>query len=221
MDLSKLGLKPFYNYFKDTEGVAHSLRPGEIAGDDWVKIDRATYDSLIQRDTIVVPNESPVRAESPVSKSVSDSPVPVRGTAIAIAPPSLSGADSTYGPADFQMTLANLDTLIGEQTGISQLQIDMARKYISEIMITLKTHPEFEGILVDKDVHNVMLFVQSSMNMATAGFIEKKEKKATTAAKKQNAAHSGMTFEMLDFSVGTPNFTAALADDSIKPIEKK
>lgn len=142
-------------------------------------------------------------------------------------------AKDSFGPANFQDVLGRLDTLVGESTGINTLQMDEARGYVMKIMTTLKTHPEFDGLLAAKDVHNVMVFIQSSSQLATADFIVKKEKKATSAAKKAKAV-GNMTFEMPGFegSIGgaapehggmtfSMDAFATLNVDEIAPVDKK
>jgi hypothetical protein len=125
------------------------------------------------------------------------------------APASIAdGADPrTFGPADLSLRLKTLDDLIVSSAGLSQLQIDTARKYVMDIMICLRVNPEFDSILAAKDVHNVMVFVQKSISMAQADFVEKKEK-ATKRAQKI-AATPKMNFDMALFdNIGNPGVKA-------------
>jgi hypothetical protein len=204
VDLSKIGLKPFTRYWHHAESDSFFTTKGsEVPGEPADEITKAEYENGIAAQQAGTAAEA---APGPEDGGDSDSANP-GGSDGSIAHveqqkqglPESTDLTSTYGPANFQHTLRQLDTLVGESTGIQQIQLDIARKYVMEIMVTLRTHPEFDGILVDKDIHNVMVFVQSSMNLATAGFVEKKAKAATRESKKKASSYGGMTFEMIEF----------------------
>lgn len=92
--------------------------------------------------------------------------------------------------------LDDFDAMIAASNGgISELQIDGARKYVSEIMMELKQNPDYDSILIDRDVHNVMLFVRASRQYATASFVTQKKKSAERAEKKA-AKTGGLSFDM-------------------------
>lgn len=87
------------------------------------------------------------------------------------------------GPEGMRVKLDRLDKMIIANSGIDQMSVDTARKYVQDIMIELKTHPEYMGVLVDKDIHNVMTFVRESMNLAQKTFQEVANKRQTKAIK--------------------------------------
>ena len=116
----------------------------------------------------------------------------------------------------FKQMLDDFDSLIAAADGgIGQLQIDTARKYVSEIMMELKKNPDYDAILIDRDVHNVMLFVRASRENAVADFVTQKKKAAERADKK--AAKMGtMQFDMSILSGDAPaSNKAALAAAAI------
>lgn len=59
------------------------------------------------------------------------------------------------------------------------------RNYVQTLMVTLKTRPEFDEVIIAKDVHNVMKFIRATREEALAMREIKTEKKATRAANKE------------------------------------
>lgn len=214
MNLAGIKLTSFYSYFRAPDGTKHKVPSKETPAADWVSITKEEFENVDQQQ--VVHSDDSGTDHSQHADPVQESPVS-GGSLVPID--TLTGVTDSFGPADFQVLLRNLDQLVGEQTGIGQLQLDIVRKYVSEIMVTLKENPEFEPILVDKDVHNVMVFVQSSMNLATADFVQKKQKKDTSAAKKAAKTGGNMTFSMIAFESEGPkggmDFGAAFAGNAI------
>lgn len=90
------------------------------------------------------------------------------------------------GPDMISERLARLDRLANE-IGISQINIDAARGYLKEVMVELKVHPEYESILIDKDVHNIMKFVRASQTKVGAEREKLTQKRTASAAKAMTA----------------------------------
>lgn len=57
------------------------------------------------------------------------------------------------------------------------------RNYVQSIMVTLKARPEFDEVIIDSDVRNIMKFVRAIREDALATREVKGERKATRAAK--------------------------------------
>lgn len=81
-----------------------------------------------------------------------------------------------------------IDKLIeGNPTLVGPSLADL-RNYVQQLMITLKSRPEFDGVVLDKDVRNVMIFIRKTREEAL-GLREvkvvKKVAKATNKEKKQ------------------------------------
>lgn len=170
-------------------------------------------------------------APTPVAKAVESRAKAVPSTALAtlsVTPQpepvvdiqsELNALDKTavMVPAEgFKQKLDDFDALVSAASGIGKTEIDGARMYVSTIMTELKEHPEYEPILIDRDVHNVMLFVQASRNMATANFVVQKEKAAKRVSKKAEAA--SMTFDptiMLGDMSKDSRLNQAMADSGL------
>lgn len=83
----------------------------------------------------------------------------------------------------FQDMLNTLDGLIVKESGINSFNIDLVRGYVRQIMTDLKTSPDLDALLIDRDVHNVLAFIQHVKNDAIAAKVTKKEKKEAKAKK--------------------------------------
>ncbi len=94
------------------------------------------------------------------------------------------------GPEGFKERLARLDRLIAADHGISELSIDVGRKFVQDIAIELRDHPEYDGIMQDLDVHNIMVFMRATMARANAGFAKK-----AAASEKKSAKASSRSFD--------------------------
>lgn len=91
-------------------------------------------------------------------------------------------------PEGFQALLDRLDGLIIEGQGVSVLTLDTARHYVKDIYTELAQFPEFDPIFKDRDMHNVMSFVQRSTIQAKEVVAKKQVKAETRAAKKIETA---------------------------------
>lgn len=83
----------------------------------------------------------------------------------------------------FQEMLDTLDNLIVKESGINSFNIDLVRGFVRQIMTDLKTTPEYDAMLIDRDVHNVLAFIQHVKNDAVTVKVTKKEKKEVKAKK--------------------------------------
>ena len=92
------------------------------------------------------------------------------------------------GPADFQRVLDAFDHLASTTLEFDELTIPGVRRYVMDIMVALKTNPEYDGILVARDVHNVMKFIRASKQITEAGFVVTAKKREKKEAAKKNRA---------------------------------
>lgn len=104
------------------------------------------------------------------------------------------------GPAGFQAKLDKLDSLIGADNSISSLVIDQVRGHVKEIAIELHKFPEYDGILLDRDIHNIMAFMQQSVSTSAESFKAKAKAKSTKAASAK--IRSTVDFGALDSALG-------------------
>lgn len=115
-------------------------------------------------------------------------------------------------PVDFKELLDRFDTLLKRDTGINDFNIDMIRAYVKRIMMDLREHPEYDGLVIDRDVRNVIAFIRSTKEKAIEAASEKKEK---SEKKKANAGKSKNRFGdvggFIDFGPTGPGGIAELA----------
>ncbi len=116
--------------------------------------------------------------------------------------------EAAKGPAGFKTLLDSFDKLVGESLSISALDLDNARNYVASVMTELKTNPEMQSFVIDRDVHNIMKYVQASANIAGMNFVTK----ASARAKKESkaAAAANVSLEMFDDSIDVAAQMAAL-----------
>jgi len=101
---------------------------------------------------------------------------------------------------DAMMESENAATLQGPKL------IDI-RNYVQTLMITLKARPEFDSVIIDKDVRNVMKFIRATREEALALREVKVVKKATRSAKKETTSVKNKGFEdaFKNIMFGAPN----------------
>jgi hypothetical protein len=90
------------------------------------------------------------------------------------------------GPENFKQNLLRLDSMVGDMMRIEVGDIGFVRQMVRDIMVDLKEYPEFDGIVREKDVHNIMKFIQASSSQASNQFALQAEKKEKAATKKRN-----------------------------------
>lgn len=88
-----------------------------------------------------------------------------------------------FGPDDMKDRLAKLDELVMSDAGLNQITLDIARGYCKDIMVALKTEPELDSILIDKDIRNIMLFIRTTESSA----VEAKETRVKKVTKTTEA----------------------------------
>ncbi|KAK0039441.1 hypothetical protein Bpfe_031118 [Biomphalaria pfeifferi] len=71
------------------------------------------------------------------------------------------------------------------------------RNYVQSLMVTLKQHPEFDSILIDKDVHNVMRFIRAVRGEALAARDIKEVKREVKKAKAAATPAKGLSSNSL------------------------
>lgn len=87
-------------------------------------------------------------------------------------------------PEGFQAKLDKLDRIVA--AGISPLTIDSTRHYVKDIFIELRDYPQFDPIFKDRDMHNLMTFMQQTTIQAKELITEKKTKGDSKKAKAVN-----------------------------------
>lgn len=88
-----------------------------------------------------------------------------------------------------------IDQMIEGNDALVGPALIQTRNYVQQLMITLKSRPEFDSVLIDKDVRNVMKFIRAT-RLETLEMRElKTEKKAVRAANKEKKKISSKGFE--------------------------
>lgn len=63
--------------------------------------------------------------------------------------------------------------------------LSVLRAHVAALMVTLKQNPEFDSVMIDKDVHNIMTFVQATREEATMLRDVKTDKKTKRVVTKE------------------------------------
>lgn len=231
MDLAKLGLKPFKKVESNEpvlpvvdasadagagdSGVAvHNAAPEPEAKDDRHDsssvVAVASGTSALKALLAKQPKPEP-KPESPGSSLPAVLDLPIQET----IPP---------GPEGFQFHLDRLDALIQRDGGITALTQDSIKGKIKDIFTELNQFPEYDGLIIDRDVHNIMRFMQHSLSavqVATEKKVATRTKKAEEKAKpKFNFDLSGMD-GMLIGATAAPKTIESLGTLDVDAIETK
>lgn len=87
-------------------------------------------------------------------------------------------------PENFQEMLDKFDKLMIRDQGVNDLNVGHFRDYVKRIFVELKENPEYDGLIIDRDVHNVIKFMRAVKGQAQELAVEKKTKAAKTQANK-------------------------------------
>lgn len=98
--------------------------------------------------------------------------------------------ESINGPEDFRSMADELDNMLATETGVSVVNIGVLRSYVQRLSVALHNNAEYESMLLDKDVHNILRVLRSMHQMDMSDYAEKQEKRVTRSTKK---AISGKT----------------------------
>ena len=101
-------------------------------------------------------------------------------------------------PMDFKELLDSFDAAMVRDKGITDFNLDLSRAYVKRIMVDLKENPEFDGLMIDRDVHNIMTFIRAVHERARIGVVEKKEKAATKTKKVPASKRFNLDDKVLD-----------------------
>lgn len=93
-----------------------------------------------------------------------------------------------------------IDSLIGDNaTGASAAlqgpNLITIRNYVQSLMVTLKSRPEFDSVLIAHDVRNVMKFIRATRQETLELRDIKVTKKAVRAAKKETSTNKAKGFD--------------------------
>jgi len=112
-------------------------------------------------------------------------------------------APDPTGPERFKFQLDLLDKKMSADDGkLDMFNIDSVRGIIARIMMDWKANPSYDGLVIDRDTHNILSFMYQTQVRATetlAAKATKAEKTATTSKKRTQMAKSIMEIDFGDF----------------------
>lgn len=115
-------------------------------------------------------------------------------------------------PENFQDVLDNLDGLMKKDQGEIDFHLGHIRNYVQRIMVDLRTNPEYDGLIIDRDVHNIMAFLQRTKSQAEITIGNKVEKAAKRAAKPKGSARFDIDLGSLDLGAEQPKSLSDLSN---------
>lgn len=195
----------------DSAGADSGVRSSAPAGDK-----PGTVASAVDNTKPVSAGQSYLAARlglKPKPAEPAPEPKPVESTAVAISEPAVEAEaePEPEGPDGFRAKLDKLDSMFIIGTGYTTLVIDQARGAIAELMIELKTNPEYGQLLLDSDVRNIVAYAQQ---VSQAVHTKAVAAKAKSVAKSNKTAAFRGAFDMsgLNKSLVDANQKAASMD---------
>lgn len=101
-------------------------------------------------------------------------------------------------PKDFKETLDRFDMIMQRDQGDIDFDLPHMRNYVMRIMVDLKENPEYDGLIIDRDVHNIIAFMRRLKGQAITIANEKTTKAQAKASKPKVGARFAMDFDNID-----------------------
>jgi hypothetical protein len=107
--------------------------------------------------------------------------------------------DEVYavGPEGFQARLDALDAVVSREAMLSDFSASFAKNRIKDIFLELRKFPEYDGLIVDRDVHNIMSYMQYTITFAQEKYAEKKTAKVKRESKAAAKPKYSFNFDKL------------------------
>jgi hypothetical protein len=102
------------------------------------------------------------------------------------------------GPANIRVALDEVDSLMTKDVGINTITLGVIRNKIESVMVSLRDNPEWDSIMLDKDVHNVIRFLRSVRGEAQ---LEREQKVAKKAVRPASPKRAGKTLSLGSFDL--------------------
>lgn len=103
-------------------------------------------------------------------------------------------------PENFQDRLDLFDTLMKQDQGEIDFNLDRARDFVKRIMIDLRENPEYDGMIIDRDIHNIIAYQRRLKALAREVIGEKTVKAAKKAAKPKAASRFSIDIDSIDLT---------------------
>lgn len=101
------------------------------------------------------------------------------------------------GPVGFKAKLDAYDAMVGHLTKIDPVLHGVVKASVKSIMVDLIQSPEMRELIIDRDIHNIMLFVQSSTATADSHFESVAKKRVTKQANSAQKTQFGAGLDAL------------------------
>lgn len=192
-------------------GIAGTIGVPAVSGSLSTELKPEHPDTGAQMPEITNPEPSlPAPQEAPIAAGVENRPP--ASTPAAPAIPSLetiarmdeAGLPASDLSAQIKADFDRLDLLIQQSNGINAFNLDDCRGIIMRTMPELKKNPMYDGLVLDRDVHNIMMFCVATQQAATIANVVKADKE--TKSKGRNATKNALANAMA-------NMTLSLGDD--------
>ena len=116
-------------------------------------------------------------------------------------------------PKDFQEVLNRFDDMMQRDHGILQVDLVRCRDFVKKIMIDLKENPEYDGLIIDRDVHNIIKFQRMLKSQAEEAVVTKTEKAAKRESKSK-VKGGRFAVDMEAFDLNAPSQPKSIQDFS-------
>jgi hypothetical protein len=113
-------------------------------------------------------------------------------------------------PTDFQEVLNRFDTIMQRDHGTIDINLPRIRDYVMRIMEDLRENPEYEGMLLDRDVRNVIGFIRRTSVQAANVVVEKQVKSAKKVSKAAKSGSNRFDMDLDSFDLGAASPVKAL-----------
>lgn len=101
-------------------------------------------------------------------------------------------------PKDFQDVLDRFDKIMLRDQGDIDVDLPHMRNYVMRIMTDLRENPEFDGLIIDRDVHNIIAFMRRVKGEALVIADQKATKSAKSKAKPKASNRFAMDLDTFD-----------------------
>lgn len=107
-------------------------------------------------------------------------------------------------PAGFQDVLDRFDSMMLRDQGAIDFDLPHLRNYVQRIMVDLKENPEYVGMFVDRDAHNVIKWMRRVKGQALEIAHEKVDKASKKSTKPKASQRFDMDLGNLDLMASKP-----------------
>lgn len=117
-------------------------------------------------------------------------------------------------PKDFQEILDRFDSIMSrEAVGDLDVNLPKLRDYVKKIMTELKENPEYDNLIIDRDVHNIFKFLRRIKS-------EAQQIQSTKAAKAETRSKKPKAIAKYDLDFGSMDLGASGGPKTLKDLSE-